>query len=158
VASGTLTFRNHHNPSLNQGTEESAAGLENYFSYKESFAPDAVWVPVPTNLTFVNIVHPFEQDEEAESHNDAAPGYQQMATHTLEALSTAATRENTQFTASYPATTYPDSGSMYSYSGPYTSNPLPYAANIDPNLEKAGKGKGDDPVATLLRRFSEEGV
>jgi hypothetical protein len=153
----TLIFRNHHNPSINQDTEDDVPGLDKYYAYKESFAPDAFWVPIPSQLTFVNVADPFEYEEEAESRNDAVPGYQQMATHTLEALSTAATRESPQFAAAYPATTYADAG--YSYSAaPYLTNQSPYAANIDPNLEKAGKGKEEESVASLLRRLSEEGV
>lgn len=164
----TITFRNHHNPSLNNGGEGSVGGLNNYFNYKDSFEPDAVWVRVPQNLTFVNIDDPFEQDQEAETQNDVAPGYQQMATHTLEALSNAATRDSTQLTssyavASYPTTSYASSNAAFAYQSPYATRQEAAdvsSAVIDPDLEKAGKGgKGDEEeVATLLRRFSEEGV
>lgn len=118
--------------------------MRNYFGYKESFDPDAIWVPTPEILTWINITDLVSlENQEAESQHDAVPGYQQMATHTLEALSTAATRESPQFASSYPA-------NSYGYSTPYVSNQVAYAPNIDPDLERA------DPVSSLLSKLSED--
>lgn len=199
VPASTITFRNQQNPSLNHGTEESAGGLENFYGYRDQFGPDCVWVPTSENLRFVYITNPYAQDPEGETEDTAGPGYQQMATHTLEALSTAATRDSTsQFPSPYPVSSYADNSAMFThYNTAHAAYP-PYATRqdtasalssslIDPNLEIAHNvehqhnanlstnspemslayqlkaevtprkdGQGDDQVATLLRKYSDE--
>ena len=90
-----------------------------------------------------------------------------MATHTLEALSNAATRDSIQSSyvpaAAYPTTSYASSNAAFAYQSPYATRQeaadTVSAAVIDPDLEKAGKeGTGEEAVATLLRRLSEEGA
>jgi Fungal Zn(2)-Cys(6) binuclear cluster domain len=163
VPAEPLTFRNQQNPSLNDGTEDSNAGLKSFYKYRDTFDPDRIWAPIPKVLRFVNITNPYGHDPEEETVGEAGnTGYQQMATHTLEALSTAATRDSTsdiQF-ASYPSTTYAENNTMFAHYNVTRTEYPPYAARpdisnalnssvIDPNLEAVSTAAEQTTATTL---------
>lgn len=171
----TLTFRNQQNPSLNGRTEDINAGLGRFYKYRDHFDEDRVWVAIPSELRFVNITNPYAPDPDEEAAGEPGnTGYQQMATHTLEALSTAATRDsnsNLQF-PSYGSPTYADNNIGY-YSVTRAEYP-PYAAKadtsnalnssvIDPNLETVSAATQQatvttSPDLTLPFQFQMDGL
>jgi hypothetical protein len=127
------------------------------------------------DLRWVYITNPYALDPEEETADAAVPGYQQMATNTLEALSTAATRDSdTQLASSYTAASYADNNAMFAqYNTSHTAYPSyaarPITANtlssslIDPNLEAVASIEhqnnvnlpmsSPDQVAALLQKY-----
>jgi hypothetical protein len=43
-------------------------GLASFYGYKETFAREAQWVPVPKELTFINTSNPYDDDEEEDEN------------------------------------------------------------------------------------------
>lgn len=165
VPADTITFRHQQNPSL-----DGVKGIGNFYQYKDTYRSGQYWVPIPQDLRYVYIINPYAPDPEPETMGARGTGYQQMATHSLEALSTAATRDsNAQFPAPYPSTTYPDNNSMFAQYPPYAtradmSNTLSSSV-IDPNLETVptaqqnnNEAPAGSPQVTLPFQFKMDGI
>ncbi|KAG9239310.1 hypothetical protein BJ875DRAFT_221903 [Amylocarpus encephaloides] len=72
-----VVFRHQQNASMNgTGEEDDGSGrkLGGFYAYRNTFNEDTVWVEVPKNVTFLNIVDPFNMEPTPE------PGLQNTAT------------------------------------------------------------------------------
>ncbi|KAK2871887.1 hypothetical protein FQN49_002724 [Arthroderma sp. PD_2] len=112
--SEAVVFRHQQNASMNQ--EEDAVGpsgrgnLKGFYSYKNTFGADSVWLEIPKQVVFVDnsdpyaddLEVPFDADTPLDTHGTSTwnqDGEHQASsidaqTHGLDALSAAATAEN----------------------------------------------------------------
>ncbi|KAF2756545.1 hypothetical protein EJ05DRAFT_67340 [Pseudovirgaria hyperparasitica] len=62
VPSSGITFRHQHNASMNGGIDDAGeqAALGRYYSYKNTFDDESVWLSIPKNVTFVHTTNPYE--------------------------------------------------------------------------------------------------
>ncbi|KAI1608776.1 hypothetical protein EDD37DRAFT_629545 [Exophiala viscosa] len=95
VRSEGVTFRHHQNPSIN--TRNGEHSLSAFFGYASDFTKEerGAFLPVPQQLTWILVSDPNAEDSSSVTpppQTSATPdnAYQQVAAHTLEALSTAA--------------------------------------------------------------------
>ncbi|KAL2784975.1 hypothetical protein BJX66DRAFT_315838 [Aspergillus keveii] len=116
-----IVFRHQQNASMNEGIEDSSSdgrgSLKGFYSYKNTFDKDSVWLDIPKHVIFVDNSDPYAQDLEAAlTESEAAilaansqsvgwEGPSQLSSadrgeiHGLEALSAVATHDR----LSYPA-------------------------------------------------------
>ncbi|KAJ9614198.1 hypothetical protein H2200_002334 [Cladophialophora chaetospira] len=102
----SITFRHHQNSSFGKSGQDH--NLDSFFKYSQTYSEEDKkgFLPVPSELTWV-AVDPTLEDVNAissPSHGPASDTYQQVAAHTLEALSTAAADQTTS---------YPPQGTAY---------------------------------------------
>ncbi|KIV83627.1 hypothetical protein, variant 4 [Exophiala sideris] len=95
IRSEGVTFRHHQNPSIN--TSDDDHNLGHFFRYAQNFTAEhnRIFLPVPQQLTWIYVSDPNAEDSNAVTPPPQTPAtsdnaYQQVAAHTLEALSTAA--------------------------------------------------------------------
>ncbi|KAL6241767.1 hypothetical protein RBB50_011300 [Rhinocladiella similis] len=155
-----VAFRHQQNASMER--DESLKSFYNRDGNERRFRQDTCFVPIPETLTWVS-VDPSSEDAPAHSPSPnatAADPYQQVAAHTLEALSTAAAdhvsyppQATAYYTAMAPHTTpHPEYGfvRLEHEEGP-SSNHTNYTNSqnqnnnmmIDPNLETTVAGPAD---------------
>ncbi|EXJ92966.1 hypothetical protein A1O3_01522 [Capronia epimyces CBS 606.96] len=93
VRSEGITFRHHQNAAFaREGQDHS---LDSFYKYAQSYTEEEVrtFLPVPQQLTWIYVTDPTAEDSttppppQTQTPSDS---YQQVAAHTLEALSTAA--------------------------------------------------------------------
>ncbi|EGD99636.1 hypothetical protein TESG_06981 [Trichophyton tonsurans CBS 112818] len=103
--SDAVVFRHQQNASMNQ--DEGGVGpssLKGFYSYKNTFGADSVWLDIPKEVVFVDNSDPYadELEEQFNTHGEPAwshgggylPPFTEAQTHGLDALSAAATAEN----------------------------------------------------------------
>ncbi|KAL4948341.1 hypothetical protein BDW69DRAFT_176679 [Aspergillus filifer] len=105
-----VVFRHQQNASMNEGSSDGCGGLRGFYSYKNTFDKDSVWLEIPKHVVFVDNSDPYAQDlESALSESEAAilaansqnagwdapqiPPPEREETQGLEALSTIATHD-----------------------------------------------------------------
>ncbi|KIW26099.1 uncharacterized protein PV07_09226 [Cladophialophora immunda] len=162
VRSEPITFRHHQNSSFGKDGQEHS--LDSFFKYSQTYSEDDLksFLPVPQQLTWIHVADPNADDANAVTPPrtpTTSDMVQQVAAHTLEALSTAAADQTSYppqgtayYTTANPATeSHPEYGFVQaepssSTSGGlsrnihyYLSNSSPQnqtdASLIDPNLE-----------------------
>ncbi|KAL3469974.1 hypothetical protein BJX99DRAFT_240343 [Aspergillus californicus] len=160
-----IVFRHQQNASMNEGNEESApdgrGSLRGFYSYKNTFDKDSVWLDIPKHVIFVDNSDPYAQDIEATlSESEAAilaansqsvgwDGPQlpsaEREVHGLEALSTIATHDRLSYSglavdqqsvSTADSVTTPYSNIPTSVPGPHHSNQMPrtLSAQISPPI------------------------
>ncbi|KAL2867132.1 uncharacterized protein BJX67DRAFT_104863 [Aspergillus lucknowensis] len=72
-----IVFRHQQNASMNEATEDSSSdgrgSLKGFYSYKNTFGKDSVWLDIPKHVIFVDNSDPYAQDLEAAlSESEAA--------------------------------------------------------------------------------------
>ncbi|KAL4865640.1 hypothetical protein BDV12DRAFT_146865 [Aspergillus spectabilis] len=113
-----VVFRHQQNASMNENIEESASdgrgSLRGFYSYKNTFDKDSVWLDIPKHVIFVDNSDPYAQDlETALSESEAAilaansqsvgwdgpqiPLMERGEAHGLEALSAIAAHDGLSF-------------------------------------------------------------
>ncbi|KAL5340333.1 hypothetical protein BJX70DRAFT_361458 [Aspergillus crustosus] len=113
-----VVFRHQQNASMNENIEESASNgrgsLRGFYSYKNTFDKDSVWLDIPKHVIFVDNSDPYAQDlETALSESEAAilaansqsvgwegpqiPSVERREAHGLEALSAIAAHDGLSF-------------------------------------------------------------
>ncbi|ETI19566.1 hypothetical protein G647_09400 [Cladophialophora carrionii CBS 160.54] len=108
VRSEPITFRHHQNSSF--GKDGQDHNLDSFFKYSQTYSEEdkKAFLPVPEDLTWVYVSDPNAEDPNAASPpthaQTTSDTYQQVAAHTLEALSTAAADHTTS---------YPPQGTAY---------------------------------------------
>ncbi|OAL67809.1 hypothetical protein A7C99_0940 [Trichophyton rubrum] len=109
--SDAVVFRHQQNASMNQ--DEGGLGpssLKGFYSYKNTFGADSVWLDIPKEVVFVDNSDPYADELEEQfntdmplgTHGEPAwshggkylPPFTEAQTHGLDALSAAATAEN----------------------------------------------------------------
>ncbi|KAH0842263.1 hypothetical protein AYO21_00118 [Fonsecaea monophora] len=162
VRSDPITFRHHQNSSFGKDGQEHS--LDSFFKYSQTYSEEDLkaFLPVPQQLTWIHVSDPTAEDANAVTPPrtpTTSDMVQQVAAHTLEALSTAAADQTSYppqgtayYTTANPATdSHPEYGFVQaepasSTSGGlsrnihyYLSNSSPQAQTdaslIDPNLE-----------------------
>ncbi|KIW14185.1 hypothetical protein PV08_06966 [Exophiala spinifera] len=156
-----VAFRHQQNASMER--DESLKSFYNRDGNERRFRQDTRFVPIPQNLTWVT-VDPSSEDAPTNSPSPnitAADPYQQVAAHTLEALSTAAAdhvsyppQATAYYTAMAPHTTpHPEYGfvRLEHEEGPSSNHTnFPNSQNnnanmmIDPNLETTVAGTAEE--------------
>ncbi|KAJ9191188.1 transcriptional regulator family: Fungal Specific TF [Paecilomyces variotii] len=125
-----IVFRHQQNASMNKDEEASGKGsLRGFYSYKNTFDKDSVWLDIPKNVIFVDNSDPYAEDLEAtlgasESavantpHSDwnispgiRAPG--EGETRGLQALSAAASHDHYPFHPPIDQSMQPDNVSFH---------------------------------------------
>ncbi|RAK94923.1 uncharacterized protein BO80DRAFT_460199 [Aspergillus ibericus CBS 121593] len=113
-----IVFRHQQNASMNKDLSDTPTGrgsLKGFYSYKNTFDEDSVWLDIPKHVIFVDNSDPYAEDLEAalgeseaallaaNSHTRAWSAQRTLSadgeTHRLETLSTVATHNR----LSYPA-------------------------------------------------------
>ncbi|EXJ70968.1 uncharacterized protein A1O5_05961 [Cladophialophora psammophila CBS 110553] len=160
-----ITFRHHQNSSFGKDGQEHS--LDSFFKYSQTYSEEDLksFLPVPQQLTWIHVSDPTADDASVAtppppSHTPTTSDtVQQVAAHTLEALSTAAADQTTHppqgtayYTTANPATEYhpeygfvqtepggPTSGGLSRNIHYYLSSSSPQnqtdTSLIDPNLE-----------------------
>ncbi|EFR03148.1 hypothetical protein MGYG_06143 [Nannizzia gypsea CBS 118893] len=110
--SEAVVFRHQQNASMNQ--DEGGVGpssLKGFYSYKNTFGADSVWLDIPKEVVFVDNSDPYADDLDEQFNTDtpldthgastwshdggySLPSSTDAQTHGLDALSAAATAEN----------------------------------------------------------------
>ncbi|KAL4927250.1 uncharacterized protein BDV17DRAFT_299196 [Aspergillus undulatus] len=105
-----VVFRHQQNASMNEDSSDGGGTLRGFYSYKNTFDKDSVWLDIPKHVIFVDNSDPYAQDlESAFSESEAAiiaansqnadwdapqvPPTEREETQGLEALSTLATHD-----------------------------------------------------------------
>ncbi|KAK5451679.1 hypothetical protein LTS15_007939 [Exophiala xenobiotica] len=89
-----VTFRHHQNAAIDRDEQDHSLG--SFFKYSQSYSAENIrsFLPVPQTLTWIQVSDPNSEDSNAVTPPPQEPAtsdpYQQVAAHTLEALSTAA--------------------------------------------------------------------
>ncbi|PYH88701.1 Zn(II)2Cys6 transcription factor [Aspergillus ellipticus CBS 707.79] len=140
-----IVFRHQQNASMNKDLEGASTGrgsLKGFYSYKNTFDKDSVWLDIPKHVIFVDNSDPYAEDLEAalgeseaailaaNSQTRAWSAQRTLSTdgetHGLEALSAVAAHDR----LSYP------SGSIDQQSVSPTDNSAPFS-NVPPTLSSA---------------------
>ncbi|KIX97620.1 uncharacterized protein Z520_06398 [Fonsecaea multimorphosa CBS 102226] len=181
VRSEPITFRHHQNSSFGKDGQEHS--LDSFFKYSQTYSEDDLkaFLPVPKQLTWIHVTDPTAEDANAitpppSRTPTASDTVQQVAAHTLEALSTAAADQTSYppqgtayYTTANPATdSHPEYGFVQtepsgSTSGGlsrnihyYLSNSSPQnhtdASLIDPNLESTATANSQEGEQTDMAR------
>ncbi|OAP55997.1 hypothetical protein AYL99_10149 [Fonsecaea erecta] len=108
VRSEPVTFRHHQNSSFGKNGQEHS--LDSFFKYSQTYSEEDLkaFLPVPQQLTWIHVTDPTAEDANAITPPPSrtpttSDMVQQVAAHTLEALSTAAADQ----------TSYPPQGTAY---------------------------------------------
>ncbi|KAJ5698353.1 transcriptional regulator family: Fungal Specific TF [Penicillium macrosclerotiorum] len=129
-----IVFRHQQNASMNDNPQEAPEGrgdLKGFYSYKNTFDKDSVWLDVPKHVIFVDNSDPYADDIETSLAESSAVALAQAqnqrwgsgsrasdaGSHTLEALSTVASHD--RFPYSPMTQSIPDS---VSYPSPNPSS------------------------------------
>ncbi|EXJ91154.1 hypothetical protein A1O1_04263 [Capronia coronata CBS 617.96] len=120
IRSEGVTFRHHQNAAFaREGQDHS---LDSFYKYAQSYTEEEVrtFLPVPKNLTWIYVTDPTAEDSTTPPPQAQTPSdsYQQVAAHTLEALSTAAADHISyppQATAYYTSVTSQDAHPDYAF-------------------------------------------
>lgn len=140
-----VIFRHQQNASMNKDAEEASSSgcgnLRGFYSYKNTFDKDSVWLDIPKQVVFVDNSDPYNDDLEATLHESEAAILAANAqsqnwngnsdirdgkVQGLEALSTAAAHDRFSFPLSdqtHPSMS--DSSPFTAISPPISSGPSP---------------------------------
>ncbi|KAI9372931.1 hypothetical protein BJX61DRAFT_505132 [Aspergillus egyptiacus] len=147
-----IVFRHQQNASMNDSVEDSSSdgrgSLRGFYSYKNTFDKDSVWLDIPKHVIFVDNSDPYAEDLEAAlSETEAAilaansqsvgwegppiPQAGRADVHGLEALSTIATHDR----LSYPplAVDQQSASTAESVTTPFSNIPTPVSGPHHPN-------------------------
>jgi hypothetical protein len=69
IPSTGITFRHQQNPSMNHA-DHGEGSLKSFYGYKETFAKETTWVPLPSQLTFVHTNNPYDDEEDDSGYVD----------------------------------------------------------------------------------------
>ncbi|PWY90738.1 Zn(II)2Cys6 transcription factor [Aspergillus heteromorphus CBS 117.55] len=143
-----IVFRHQQNASMNKDLEGASTGrgsLKGFYSYKNTFDKDSVWLDIPKHVIFVDNSDPYAEDLEAalgeseaailaaNSQTRAWSAHRTLSadgeTHGLEALSTVAAHDR----LSYPSVSIDHpSISPTDNSAPFSNVPPPLSSGSSP--------------------------
>lgn len=167
IPSTGITFRHQQNPSMN-AVDHGEGSLKRFYGYKETFARETTWMPVPRELKFVHTNNPYEEDEDggyadgnpsfmtemAERYEEAAgksdydfarqlaqAAYPAYATHGLEALSAVASQDQYSYAPPTAPMTSAEPSSHQDFSNTNAQQShIPATQNLDFILNPASAG------------------
>ncbi|KAL2825311.1 hypothetical protein BDW59DRAFT_146394 [Aspergillus cavernicola] len=177
-----IVFRHQQNASMNESIEESASNgrgsLRGFYSYKDTFDKDSVWLDVPKHVIFVDNSDPYAQDLEAAlTESEAAvlaansqnvgwegpqmPTVKRGEVHGLEALSTIATHDRVSYStlamdqqsvSTADGVTTPFSNITTTVPGPHHANQIPrsLSAQISPPISIHSDNGNNNNINFLL--------
>ncbi|EHY59969.1 hypothetical protein HRR83_006333 [Exophiala dermatitidis] len=173
VRSEAITFRHHQNAAFDPDEQDHA--LDSFFKYAQHYDSTIYFLPVPENLTWIYVTDPDAEDSRTPPPQTETPSesYQQVAAHTLEALSTAAAdhisyppQATAYYTSMPPQDAHPDYAFVRGEAGNgmhggqgnninFLLNPPGQtpASLIDPNLEATVAQAAEQAVGPELKSY-----
>ncbi|KZM19632.1 uncharacterized protein EKO05_0004372 [Ascochyta rabiei] len=123
IPSSGIVFRHQHNASMNGEDSGDENSLKGFYSYKNTFEDDAIWLDIPRNVTFINTTNPYLDPVTPDLETMSVTSMDSPAPFQPRSINTWPTSGNTHSLTSTPSSMGPDLAP--------TSAPMCYTPELD---------------------------